>query len=434
MLHENSSESAPHDETRDAHLSKLDWRQAHEALSRLSRRRARLDWQEGRALLDALRSAAHLHLGFATFAEYVERVLGHKRRSTEERLRVAEALEQLPKLNNALRDGAMSWSVARELTRVATTESELAWLEAARGRTARQVEELVEGHRTGDRPDDPYDASLRRHVLRFEVSADTYATFVEAMARLRREVGSPIDDDAALLLLARRTLGGPNEQGRANYQIALTVCEACSRGFQHGRGEPVEVRSKIVEVARCDAQHLGRMASSECRGERPQDSHVGARPPRARQDVPPAVRRLVMTRDGGRCVVPGCRQGVFVDVHHVVARSEGGDHDPDTLVVLCSAHHRAVHRGQLFVEGRISSGLSFRHADGTTYGRVVDARLAGVCEEVFRALCSLGFRESEARRAVERARATVRGDELSVHEMLRRTLAGLAPVNRRDLR
>jgi hypothetical protein len=177
------------------------------------------------------------------------------------------------------------------------------------------------------------------------------------------------------------------------------------------------------------------MASSEGRGEKVKncrepgtqpDAHVDARPPRARQDVPPAVRRLVMRRDGGRCVVPGCRQGVFVDLHHVVARSEGGDHDPDTLAVLCSAHHRAVHRGQLVVEGRISSGLSFRHADGTTYGRVVDARLASVCEEVFRALCSLGFRDGEARRAVERARATVQEREPSVPEMLRRTLAGLA--------
>ena len=35
---------------------------------------------------------------------------------------------------------------------------------------------------------------------------------------------------------------------------------------------------------------------------------------------------------------------------------------------------------------------------------MVDARCAGICEEVFRALRSLGFRESEARRAVERAK------------------------------
>ena len=58
-------------------------------------------------------------LGFGTFAEYVERLLGYRPRWTSERLRVAEALELLPELDQALRDGAVSWSAVRELTRVA---------------------------------------------------------------------------------------------------------------------------------------------------------------------------------------------------------------------------------------------------------------------------------------------------------------------------
>ncbi len=198
---------------------KLDWRRAHHELSRVARSRARIDWDEGGALLDALRSGAHLHLGFASFAEYIERVLGYKRRWTEERLRVAEALEGLSELAQALRDGIMNWSAARGLTRVATPANERAWLEVARGRTLRQIEELVAGHRPGDKPDDPYDSSLRRHVLRFDVAAETYATFREAMAKLRRDAGSPSGDDAALLLIARQILGGPIEQGRASYQI-----------------------------------------------------------------------------------------------------------------------------------------------------------------------------------------------------------------------
>ena len=57
-------------------------------------------------------------------------------------------------------------------------------------------------------------------------------------------------------------------------------------------------------------------------------------------------------------------------------RSEGGDHDEDGLVVLCSAHHRAQHRGHLLIEGRVSTGLRFRHADGRGYGAEVDAASA----------------------------------------------------------
>jgi hypothetical protein len=101
-----------------------EWLRAHEALSRLAKERARADAEEGRWLLAALRSATHVHLGFGSFAEYIERTAGDKPRSTQEKLRVAEALEQLPLLAGALEQGSLHWSCARELTRVAVPETE----------------------------------------------------------------------------------------------------------------------------------------------------------------------------------------------------------------------------------------------------------------------------------------------------------------------
>jgi hypothetical protein len=169
--------------------SQADWQCAHEELVRLARTRAGLDWQEGRSLLAALRTGAHRHLGFGTFGEYIERLFGYKPRWTDERLRVAEALEELPALEQSLRDGAINWSAARELTRVATGESEQAWLDAARGCTVRQIEELVSGLAVGDLPQSPRNPALERHVLRFEVTAEIYATFREVIAKLRRDAG-----------------------------------------------------------------------------------------------------------------------------------------------------------------------------------------------------------------------------------------------------
>jgi len=424
MTHEDLSAHELSSETSRRQRPPVDWRRAHEDLSRLAKTRARLDREEGESLLNALRSGVHLHLGFGSFAEYVERLFGYKPRWTEERLRVAEALEGLPEMGQALRDGRISWSAARELTRVVAADNEHAWLEVARGRTLRQVEELVAGHRPGENPEDRSDSSLPRRVLRFEVCAETMATFREAMAKLRREVGSPIDDDAALLLLARQVLGGPSEAGRASYQVALTICEDCGRGWQKANSEQVEVGSEIVEMASCDAQHLGRIGGN-CESDRA-SAHVGGRAVRARQDVPPAVRREVMRRDRGRCVVPGCRQAVFVDIHHIVLRSEGGDHDPDGLILLCSAHHRAQHRGQLIIEGRVSTGLVFRHADGARYGSVTNPRAVATHEEAFRALRALGFREREARQALEQVRTGTHGGDASTERVLREALSVLA--------
>jgi len=241
--------------------NELEWVVAHEALSRLAKERAAADAEQGRWLLAALRSAAHVHLGFGSFAEYVERMFGHKPRSTQDRLRVAEALEQLPVMAHALEQGTLHWSAVRELTRVAVSENERAWIDVARGKSIRQLEELVAGKRPGDDPCSPHQPEARRHVLRFEVAPETFALFREALTALRRSTDAALDDDAALLVMARHVLGGPREDGRSSYQVVLSVCAECGRGQQSASGELVPVGAEIVAMAQCDSQHLGFIAS-----------------------------------------------------------------------------------------------------------------------------------------------------------------------------
>src|SRR3954467_9354044 len=235
-----------------------EWRAAHEALSRLARQRAGLDFEEGTWLLAAQRAGVHARLGYGSFFEYIERLFGYSPRLTHDKLRVAAALKDLPQLAQALRDGVATWSSVRELTRVATPETEGVWLGAASGQTAHQVERLVSGRRAGDLPSTPKTASAERHVLRFEVSGEVLATFREALTKLRSGADGSLDDDAVLLLMARHVLGGPVDEGRASYQVAITVCEACQRTTQTGRGEAVEVPEEVAAMARCDAQILPR--------------------------------------------------------------------------------------------------------------------------------------------------------------------------------
>ena len=106
-------------------------------------------------------------------------------------------------------------------------------------------------------PDDVPDPAIQRQVLRLDLSGDVFATFREAMAKIRRDAGEALDDDAAILLLCRQALGGPKDPGRSSYQIALTVCESCRRATQQGRGELIEVGPEILEMAECDRQHIG---------------------------------------------------------------------------------------------------------------------------------------------------------------------------------
>lgn len=389
-----------------------DWKRAHDELIRISRERCDLDWDEGRWLLVARRTGAHVRMGFGSFVEYAERLLGHDPRTTNEKCRVAEALEHLPQLEQALKEGLLSWSSVRELSRVATDRTEADWIAAARGKTVRDLERLVRGRKPGDGPTDPAKPEAKRHVLRLELSTETMATFREALVKLRRDAGGPLDDDAAMLLMARHVLAGPSDEGRASYQIAMTVCEQCRRGTQQGKGEQLPVAPEIVQMAECDATRFG--------------------PPgtRATQTIPPAVHRHVMRRDSGCCVVPGCRQAVFLDVHHCDPRAEGGTHDPERLITLCSAHHRAVHLGALVIDGTASTGFVFRHADGSEYGQIAAPERADVSARVFQALRRMGFNETQARRALEQARVHV-GSTATLEDLLR---AALARVPHRTLR
>jgi hypothetical protein len=462
-----------------------DWMRAHTALSRLAKTRALADAEEGRWLLAARRASAHVHLGFGSFGEYVERLFGYTARSTQEKLRVAE---ELPELTRALESGALSWSALRELTRVAVPDTEQQWRELAQGKTVRQLEELVAGKSAGDTPGAAGLPSARRHVLRFEVAPETFALFREALSCLRRhggdvgDVGDVGDDDSLLLSMARHVLGGPTDERRSSYQIALAVCPACGAAEQRASGELVPVGAEVIAMAHCDSQQLGHIApraanqnaavgldvnassdgaASPRVHETPKVHGDGASlsisstptdkpllesapvdapaqapasgacaahpepPARAKQSIPPALRRAVLLRDKHRCQVG--RNTTFLDLHHIQLRSEGGRHELGNMLTLCGCHHRATHRGSLLIEKDPQGGVVFRHADGSLYGHALEPQALQAQAKLFSALRHLGFKEREGRVVLTDLRADPGLRGASLQDQLREALRRLHP-------
>ena len=140
------------------------------------------------------------------------------------------------------------------------------------------------------------------------------------MAKLRREAGGRLDDDAALLLMARQVLGGPSDSGRSSYQLAVTRCSDCQRAHVHASGERVEVGPEVVEMIDCDAQHIGpvepesemRQGSSTHMGNgsdlvRPSTTSASAR--RSRSLPLCGGRSSIATAGAARC--PGVVTSIF---------------------------------------------------------------------------------------------------------------------------
>jgi Domain of unknown function (DUF222) len=74
-----------------------------------------------------------------------------------------------------------------------------------------------------------------------------------------------------------------------------------------------------------------------------------------------AQRRAMVARDGDRCIVPGCKcRAAATNAHHVVFWGCGGKTDVDNGVLLCPAHHHALHQGAF--ELKMVDGMPYLRA------------------------------------------------------------------------
>jgi hypothetical protein len=411
--------------------------QIHRRLRRIAKARGVLDLQEAEALREAEEACIWRRYGYASLLEYLERELGYTPRVALERLRVAKAIDELPMIGKAMAEGELSYSAARELTRVATAETEGEWLEASRELNLRELEERVAGHKRGDRPTDRPDPTLRRKDLRMSLKPETHALVRQAQQILGKERGERLDEDAYMAATARVVIDGHQERmagasladrvsgdesaeakadgevarnevmpgcrTKAPYQIAVTLCRECKRGWQDGGGLTVEMSPAAIARARCDAEEIGSIED-------------GAEPTRAVQAIPPSVRRLVWRRDHGRCRVPGCRSSWNLDIHHIVHREDGGTNDPENLSVMCEGHHLALHEGSLVITGRAPELVFTKRASNsfTIATRVV---------ETAKALETLGFKKTEAKAAAEQTRTHVGTADWPIQDWIRYALS-----------
>jgi HNH endonuclease/Domain of unknown function (DUF222)/RuvA, C-terminal domain len=337
-------------ESKQSESEFIDWRHVDRELRAIAGKRAALDAAEARWLREAERLQIWRPLGMVSAFDYMERVLGYTPHTARERLRVAKALDDLPAIGETFETGELSYSAIRELTRVATSDTDAEWRDFAVGKTVRQIEDSVASHAPGSRPSDPEDPTIRPRVLRLELRPDVYARFRQARTMLSNESGRHLDDNELIAslcdLVLDRSSSSREAHGRARYQVAMSLCPRCKQGFQHGGGAKIPVDEAAVEQALCDAQHIG--------------SIDGDAPERAHQDIPPALRRFISHRDGGRCQTPGCRSTVGLEIHHIEAVADGGRHVGSNCTLRCGACHRAHHDGRLTISGIAPDQLETR--------------------------------------------------------------------------
>jgi len=305
--------------------------------------------------------------------------------AAREKVRVARALENLPRISAAMACGKLSYSKVREMTRVASARRPRIMVIAEHG-TAQHVEKLVRAYRrcqdaeelsrearqqqsrcVSFRYDD--DGSI---ILNCRLPAEAGALVLKALDLAVRELpdvpagtsSEPVRFSArradALALLAESFLahGAQESPGTDRHQIVVHVSAETLRDRSAGCCEFEHGPSMAAETARrlsCDASVVALTESDD--GD---PLNVGRRT----RTISASLRRALNARDRG-CRFPGCANSRYLDAHHVEHWANGGETKPSNLVSLCRFHHHAVHEGGIRIEILDGGALRFVKPDGT---------------------------------------------------------------------
>ena len=307
--------------------------------------------------------------------------------AAREKVRVARALDSLPKVSAAMSSGRLSYSKAREITRIGNVHNEDYLLSIAEHGTAAHVERLVRAYRRCKEAEELSREKRQQQNRRVTFRYDDDGSLV-LTCHLPAEVGAVVmkaldiaaesvpvyDDDPTLAtrqivpfsarradalarvaesFLAHDVRASP---GTDRQLIVVHVAAETLRSRAAGCCELEDGPSIAAETARRFSSDASIASLIEDADGEPLDAG------RRTRNISAPLRRLLTARDKG-CRFPGCANSRYVDMHHIKHWANGGETKPSNLVSLCRFHHRAVHEGGFDVEILDDGALRFVRPD-----------------------------------------------------------------------
>jgi hypothetical protein len=312
--------------------------------------------------------------------------------AAREKVRVANALAELPAISEAFRSGRVSYTKVRAMTRVADAGNEDYLLNIALHGTASHIESVVRGYRRSLKLNEAESAEIQHETREFDyhwaedgslvfrgrLPAEVGAMLLKALdsgmteseqdgkdvsaetspqrhCEARSDEAIPAKRADALAEMAETYLkNGPASSSSADrYQVMLHVSAETSGDIAHIEDGP-DVSAATSKRICCDTS-----VSTITEDEKGEPLSIG----RKSRVIPPAMRRALKARDR-RCRFPGCTHRHFIDGHHIQHWSEGGETSLDNLVQLCRHHHRLVHEGGFVCRKNDANQIEFRTPAG----------------------------------------------------------------------
>lgn len=354
--------------------------------------------------IEALRALyegyVYYQLGYSSFKQYCERVIGIAPSTGLEYVRVARALEGLPQLRTLYREGELSWQQVRAITRVATAYTEVSWIRFALEQPVKVLHAEIREVRAIGR-DAPRDRRfglpniVTRHCVQLtieeqervraacaQVSAGTGLDLAGGPGggnrRRRNGAGGDGDEDVRSWLvrwadgilsgaIPACPSSGDDESQSADHEgatgqakrpmpaqtILYRTCPQCRATTLDTAEGPVAISPERVDELAQASNEVVITPEEELPADPLPDGEV---------DKPNSSRlsKQVLHRDGLKCANPGCGRRSGLQAHHIVFRSKGGRTVLSNEVAVCGICHALLHKGLLEVTGSPETGLMWQ--------------------------------------------------------------------------
>ena len=191
-----------------------------------------------------------------TLTDYLVLMCGIGHIAARQRIRVAEALVELPAIEAEFAAGRLSYAKVRALVRIATRETDSEWAKRAPGLTADELEVIAARCRKGTKPARRLltavlnDTTSRMIV---DLPSEEMELVTQALDRVRKEAGGPLSASEALLYLCADSLSGELGKVRTaeRYTVVVHVGEDGKTWAETASG-PAPIRPEVMQRLLCD--------------------------------------------------------------------------------------------------------------------------------------------------------------------------------------
>jgi hypothetical protein len=320
----------------------------------------------------------HLQAGYTSLFAYCQKALGLSEMEAFYRITAARLGRKYPLIFEMLAEGQVHLSGICAIRRHVTTANHAELLQEIRGKSKRQIEEMLARRF----PRTAIEERLRRLQRLEPLSEDRYLLQVTISKELKEKLELARDlmshanpnGDLAMVLeraidpfiakLSARRFGlthAPRQRGNdaANEKGSPTRTE-------DSRGEsPATTRSQRSRATR--KRQSGPMV--------PGDSK--------RRRIPNQVRREVALRDGLRCTYVSddgtrCETRAFLQLDHEIGWAKGGSDGSENLRIRCAAHNQ-LRAEQEYGAAHIERAIECRGCLSTSLDTQASARLESLC-------------------------------------------------------